>query len=140
MTTWNSRAWLSSSHVFSSLVINKDYSYVHSSHNILNLVRFLLEQIPWMNDSHDLGRSFNVVVTTSASSKLSPIASSLFLNLRDPCEVRLNSFWHLHLHTLNLGPLWSRKYFSSLWPSSYCAFLCLHLPLDLQLLHWECFN
>ena len=76
---WDIRAWFSSSPIFSSLTTNQDYSCMHSSHRLLNLVSLLLVKIPWMKYSHDIGRPFKVIITTYTSSTLSPIASSFYL-------------------------------------------------------------
>ena len=41
---------------------------VHSSQILFKVINFLLEHIPWMNESHDLGRPSKVVITIYSSS------------------------------------------------------------------------
>ena len=57
-----------------------------------------------MNQSHDLGRPFKVVITISPSSTFSSTTSSFFLDLINPCEVGLHSLWVLYIHILQLVP------------------------------------
>ena len=53
-------------------------SFAHSSQSLLKEINFLLAQIPWMNESHDLGRPFKIVIAISPL-KLSLTASSCYL-------------------------------------------------------------
>ena len=76
---WIVRAWSSVSPVFS-------FSYYESSFFLCALFpesaesnHFLLAHIPWMNESHDPGRPFKVVITTSAFSTSSSTTSSCSL-------------------------------------------------------------
>ena len=74
--------------IFSSLVMSRASSYAHSSQRLLKVINFLLAHIPWMNESHDIGRPFKVVI------KLSSCffdCFNLFLEFRNPCEVELVS-------------------------------------------------
>ena len=67
---WIVRAWPSVAPIFSSLIMSRASSCVHSSQGLLKVINFLLAQIPWMNESHDLGRPFKVVLTISYSSSI----------------------------------------------------------------------
>ena len=46
---------------------------------VLNFISFFLEEIPWMKESHDLGRPFKVVITISTFSTSSSTTSSCSL-------------------------------------------------------------
>ena len=62
---------------------------------------FLLAHIPQMNESHDPGRPFKVVITTSAFSTFFFFYRfKLFFDLRDPCKVWLYGLFILDLHIL----------------------------------------
>ena len=56
-----------------------DFSCVHSSQSLLKLMILFMEHIPWINESHDLGRPFKVVIRICPSSAFSLIASSCSL-------------------------------------------------------------
>ena len=73
------RAWYSLSFSFSSLIVILPSSCTQSSHSLLNLVIFILAHIPLMKESHYLGKPFKVVITTSASSTISPKDSNYSL-------------------------------------------------------------
>ena len=79
------RAWSSLPFSFYSLFIILPYSCTHYSHGLLNLVNFLIAYIPLMKESHSLERPFRVVITTSSSSTISPMASNCSL-IRDTLE------------------------------------------------------
>ena len=64
------RAWPSLP-IFSSQATIRASSYDYSSHSLLKVTGFLLPQIPWMKESHDLGRPFKVVITIFAFSTAS---------------------------------------------------------------------
>ena len=72
------RDW-SSLHICSSRDEIQASCCENSSHSLLNLISFFLAQIPWMKESHDLGRPFKVVITISAFSTSSSTASSCSL-------------------------------------------------------------
>ena len=75
---WIVRAWSSVAPILSSLIMSRTSSCVHSSQSLLEVINFLLAHIPLMNESHDLGRPFKVVITISYSSL---IASSYYRTL-----------------------------------------------------------
>ena len=56
---WTMKSWSSVAPIFFSLIISWTYSSSKNNH-------FLLEHIPWMNESHDPGRPFKVSITTPA--------------------------------------------------------------------------
>ena len=72
------RAW-SSFPIFSSRATIQSSSCEHSSHSLVNLISSFLAQIPWMKESHDLGRPFKVAITISTFSTSSSTASSCYL-------------------------------------------------------------
>ena len=65
--------------IFTSHLLFRASSWEHSSHNLLNLTNLFLAQIPWMKESHVLGRPFKVVITIFAFSTSSSTASSCSL-------------------------------------------------------------
>ena len=67
---WIMRALSSVDPIFSSLVMSQASSCVHSSQSLLKVIKFLLAHIPRMNESHDPGRPFKVVITISYSSSI----------------------------------------------------------------------
>ena len=72
------RYW-SSLPIFSSWDTIWASSCGHSSHSLLKVTSFLLTQIPWMKESHDLGRPLKVFITISAFSTSSSTTSSCYL-------------------------------------------------------------
>ena len=72
------RAWYSLPMFYSQITI-RDSSCEHSSQSLLKVTSFLLAQIPWMKESHDLGRPLKVVITISAFSTSSSTTSSFYL-------------------------------------------------------------
>ena len=64
---------------FFSIIMSCASSYVCSTWSLSESNHFLLAQIPWMNESHDLGRSFKVVITNFAFSTSSSTTSSCSL-------------------------------------------------------------
>ena len=80
----DSKVWSSLSFKFSSLfaILSSSYTHsscTHSSHNILNLVNFLLAHTPLLKESHSLGKPFKVVITIFSSSTMSLIDSNFYL-------------------------------------------------------------
>ena len=65
---WIVRDWCSVAPIFSSLIMVRASSCVHTSQSLLKVINFLLAHIPQMNGSHDLRRPFKVVITISYSS------------------------------------------------------------------------
>ena len=76
---WTLRDWYSIYPIFSSLVMICDFPCVNSSQGLLKVIKVLLEHITWMNESHDLGRPFKVVITISYSSTFSSTTLSCSL-------------------------------------------------------------
>ena len=54
--------------IFSSLIMSRASSCVHSSQSPLKVINFLLAQIPWMNESHVLERPFKEAIKIPFSS------------------------------------------------------------------------
>ena len=108
------RAW-SSFPIFSSQATIQDFSCEHSSHSLLNVINFLLAQIPWIKESHDLGRPFNVVITTSPFSTSSPTASSCSLIWET--LVKSMTIWSLHSGSSHSSTVFSKS------SSDLCPFL-----------------
>ena len=76
---WIMSAWSSVAPIFSSLIMGQDSSCVCSSQSLLKVITsFWNTFLEWMNP-HDPGRPFKVVITTSAFSTSSSIASSCSL-------------------------------------------------------------
>ena len=75
---------------------------MQSSHTMSNFMLSFLANIVWMNESQGLVRPLRAVITSSSSSRESPMASSCSLNW-DPCEVVLDGFSLAHLGTLQLS-------------------------------------
>jgi hypothetical protein len=76
-------------------------SQTHSSHKLSNWSFSFLARIVWIKASHNLVRALRVVMMSSSSSKLSPIASNC--SLSNPREIALDCFSFLHLRILELG-------------------------------------
>ena len=76
LPVWIVRALSSVSHIFSSLVMSRASSCVHSFHIPLKYISFLFAHIPWINESHDIKRPFKVFITISPSSTFSLNSSS----------------------------------------------------------------
>ena len=81
---WMVRAWSSIAPIFFSLIISWASSCVGSSTELLKVSHFLLAHILQKNESHDLGRPFKVVITTSTFSTSSFTASSCSLIWETP--------------------------------------------------------
>ena len=81
--------------IFFSLTMSWASSCVCSSWSLSESNYFLLAHIPWMNESHDPGRSFKVVITTSAFSTSSSTASScsLIWETLVKYDCMISAFW-----------------------------------------------
>ena len=110
---WNVRYWSSVAYIFSSLVMSWASSCVHSSQSLLKVINFFLAHIPWIDESHDLGRPFKVVMT------ISPFA---FSSTASSCSLIWATLWSRIAWSLSFVS--SHSLASSLMSSSgWCSFL-----------------
>ena len=72
---WIVKSWSSVAPIFFSLIMSRASSWVCSSQSLAESNHFLLEHIPWMNESHDPGRPFKVFITTFVFSTSSSTSS-----------------------------------------------------------------
>ena len=99
---WIMRAWSLVAPIFSSLIMSRDYFFSALFLESAESDHLLLAHIPQMKESHDPGRPFKVVITTSAFSTSSSTIFKLFSDLRDPRKVWLYGLYILDLHILQL--------------------------------------
>ena len=76
---WIVKSLSSVAPIFFSLIMSWASSCVCSFQSLSESNHFLLAHIPWMNESHDPGRPFKVIITTSTFSTSSSTASSCSL-------------------------------------------------------------
>ena len=95
---WIVRAWSLVAPIFSSLIMSRASSCVHSSQSLLKVINFLLAHIPRMNESHDLGRPFKVVITISYCFVIASNTSFWFLQEWHMRDVTIfNRIWMILL-------------------------------------------
>ena len=91
------------------------WSLIESAMILFAITNFFLAQIPWMKESHDLGRPFNVVITISAFSTSSSITSScsLIWETLVKYDWMVSSFWILTFFNWFLRVIFRLMFFPS---------------------------